>query len=152
MILARQPRLDMIINEIMVMKEVQHPNIVNFVECYIVKESLWVIMEYMEGGMLTEIIDRNKFTEPQMAVICLETAKGLSHLHSKNIIHRDIKSDNVLLDGQGRIKICNSIFNDSRFWLLCEIDYKQKEQSDFGWYPILDGPRSRFPERLWYQG
>ena len=106
MILSRQPRLDMIINEIMVMKEVNHPNIVNFVECYIVKESLWVIMEYMEGGMLTELIDRNKFTEPQMAVICLETAKGLGHLHSKNIIHRDIKSDNVLLDGQGRIKIC----------------------------------------------
>lgn len=105
MIIARQPRLDMIINEINVMKEVSHPNIVNFLECYLVKESLWVVMEYMEGGMLTDIIDKHKFTEPQISVICLETLKGLSHLHSKSIIHRDIKSDNVLLDGTGRIKI-----------------------------------------------
>lgn len=72
MIIARQPRLDMIINEINVMKEVSHPNIVNFLDCYLVKESLWVVMEYMEGGMLTDIIDKHKFTEPQIAVICLE--------------------------------------------------------------------------------
>ena len=72
MIIARQPRLDMIINEINVMKEVSHPNIVNFLECYLVKESLWVVMEYMEGGMLTDIIDKHKFTEPQISVICLE--------------------------------------------------------------------------------
>ena len=72
MILARQPRLDMLINEINVMKEVQHPNIVNFLDCYLVKDSLWVVMEYMEGGMLTDIIDKHKFTEPQIATICLE--------------------------------------------------------------------------------
>jgi protein-serine/threonine kinase len=106
MVLSRQPRLDMIINEIHVMKEIKHPNIVNFVECYLVKDSLWVIMEYMEGGMLTDIIDRNNFTEAQIATICLETMRGLNHLHSRNIIHRDIKSDNVLLDSKGRIKIC----------------------------------------------
>jgi protein-serine/threonine kinase len=72
MIISRQPRLDMIINEINVMKEVQHPNIVNFLDCYLVKDSLWVLMEYMEGGMLTDIIDKHKFTEPQISIICLE--------------------------------------------------------------------------------
>jgi protein-serine/threonine kinase len=72
MIIARQPRLDMIINEISVMKEIQHENIVNYIDCYLVKDSLWVIMEYMEGGMLTEIIENNSFTEPQIATICLE--------------------------------------------------------------------------------
>jgi protein-serine/threonine kinase len=59
----------------------------------------------MEGGMLTDIIDKHSFTEPQISIICLETLRGLHHLHSKNIIHRDIKSDNVLLDARGRIKI-----------------------------------------------
>lgn len=72
MILSRQPRLDMIINEINVMKEIVHPNIVNFVECYLVRDSLWVLMEYMEGGMLTDLIDKNSFTEAQIATICLE--------------------------------------------------------------------------------
>jgi protein-serine/threonine kinase len=121
MILNRQPRLDMLINEINVMKEIVHPNIVNFMDCFLVKESLWVVMEYMEGGMLTEIIDKNNFTESQIATICLETLRGLNHLHSKNIIHRDIKSDNVLLDAKGRIKICISVLC-SGFRLFGQID------------------------------
>jgi protein-serine/threonine kinase len=68
----RQPRKDMVINEIRIMRESQHPSIVSFVDCFIVRDNLWVIMEYMEGGMLTDIIDRVKFTEPQIATICLE--------------------------------------------------------------------------------
>lgn len=70
--LARQPRKDMIINEIRIMKETVHPNIVNYIDSFLVKESLWVVMEYMEGGMLTDIIDKETFTEPQIAAICLE--------------------------------------------------------------------------------
>ena len=72
MILSRQPRKDMIINEIRIMKETTHANIVNFIESYLVKDSLWVIMEYMEGGMLTDIIDKEAFTEPQIATITFE--------------------------------------------------------------------------------
>ena len=72
MILPRQPRKDMIINEIRIMKECQHPNIVNFQDCFIIRDSLWVIMEYMEGGMLTDIIEREQLSEPQMAIITLE--------------------------------------------------------------------------------
>jgi len=62
-------------------------------------------MEYMEGGALTDIIENNTLDEDQISGICLETCKGLAHLHSQSIIHRDIKSDNVLLDAQGRVKI-----------------------------------------------
>lgn len=72
MIISRQPRLDMIINEINVMKEITHVNIVNFIDCFIVKDNLWVLMEYMEGGMLTDIIDKHGFTEQQIAAIALE--------------------------------------------------------------------------------
>ncbi|ORY08392.1 Pkinase-domain-containing protein [Basidiobolus meristosporus CBS 931.73] len=104
--LAQQPRKELIVNEILVMKEAQHPNIVNFLESYLVNVSeLWVVMEYMEGGALTEIIDNNSLTEPQIATICRETCQGLVHLHNQHIIHRDIKSDNVLLDYDGRVKI-----------------------------------------------
>ncbi|KIJ47177.1 hypothetical protein M422DRAFT_226349 [Sphaerobolus stellatus SS14] len=104
--LAQQPRKELIVNEILVMKESQHPNIVNFLESYLVKQSdLWVVMEYMEGGALTDVIEANTLEEDQIASICLETCKGLRHLHSQSIIHRDIKSDNVLLDAQGRVKI-----------------------------------------------
>ncbi|KAK9235634.1 kinase-like domain-containing protein [Lipomyces kononenkoae] len=104
--LASQPRKELIVNEILVMKESQHPNIVNFLDAYLREPSdLWVVMEYMQGGALTDIIENNTLTEAQIATICLETCKGLQHLHHKNIIHRDIKSDNVLLDSQGNVKI-----------------------------------------------
>ncbi|KAH9915306.1 kinase-like domain-containing protein [Fomitopsis serialis] len=104
--LSNQPRKELIVNEILVMKESQHPNIVNFLESYLVKNNeLWVVMEYMEGGALTDIIENNTLEEDQIASISFETCKGLGHLHSQSIIHRDIKSDNVLLDAQGHVKI-----------------------------------------------
>ncbi|KIO17714.1 hypothetical protein M407DRAFT_227525 [Tulasnella calospora MUT 4182] len=104
--LAHQPRKELIVNEILVMKESQHPNIVNFLDSYLIKNTeLWVVMEYMEGGALTDIIENNTLEEDQISSICLETCKGLCHLHLQHIIHRDIKSDNVLLDAQGRVKI-----------------------------------------------
>jgi len=104
--LAQQPRKELIVNEILVMKESQHPNIVNFLDSYLVKQSeLWVIMEFMEGGALTDVIDNNTMTEQQIATVCLETTRGLYHLHCQNIIHRDIKSDNILLNAAGQVKI-----------------------------------------------
>ncbi|KAL1926385.1 hypothetical protein VTP01DRAFT_5906 [Rhizomucor pusillus] len=104
--LANQPRKELIVNEILVMKESQHPNIVNYLDSFLVNyKDLWVIMEYMEGGALTDVIDNNTMTEQQIATVCLETTAGLHHLHSQNIIHRDIKSDNILLNFQGKVKI-----------------------------------------------
>jgi hypothetical protein len=105
--LAQQPRKELIVNEILVMKESQHPNIVNYLDSHLVKNNeLWVIMEYMEGGALTDIIDNNNLLEEdQIAAICFETCKGLEHLHAQSIIHRDIKSDNVLLNSSGQVKI-----------------------------------------------
>lgn len=104
--LASQPRKELIVNEILVMKESSHPNIVNYLDSFLIgKNDLWVVMDFMEGGALTDVIDANAMTERQIATICFETCKGLAHLHSRSIIHRDIKSDNVLLDINGNVKI-----------------------------------------------
>jgi len=73
--LAQQPRKELIVNEIIVMKESQHPNVVNFLEAFLLRNSeLWVVMEYMEGGALTDVIENNKLAETQIASICLEVS------------------------------------------------------------------------------
>jgi hypothetical protein len=71
--LSQQPRKELIVNEILVMKESQHPNIVNFLDAFLKGNSeLWVVMEYMEGGALTDVIDNNSLEEDQIATICFE--------------------------------------------------------------------------------
>lgn len=103
--LEKQPKKELIINEIIVMKESKHPNIVNFIDSYLIKQDLWVVMEYMEGGSLTDVVTHCILNESQIATVCRETLNGLKFLHSKGVIHKDIKSDNILLSMEGDIKL-----------------------------------------------
>ncbi|KAF9299977.1 signal transducing kinase of the PAK [Mortierella antarctica] len=103
--LEQQPKKDLIINEILVMKESSHKNIVNYIDSFLYRGDLWVVMEYMEGGSLTDVVTTNEMADPQIGAVCRETLLGLEHLHSKGVIHRDIKSDNVLLAMNGDIKL-----------------------------------------------
>ncbi|OMH80622.1 Serine/threonine-protein kinase SMU1 [Zancudomyces culisetae] len=103
--LVAQPKKDLIINEILVMRESKHKNIVNFIDSFLHIEDLWVVMEYMEGGSLTDVVTNSLMTESQIATVCRETLEGLAHLHENRVIHRDIKSDNILLSLNGEIKI-----------------------------------------------
>lgn len=78
--LAHQPRKELIVNEIMVMKDSRHRNIVNFLDAFLRNNNseLWVVMEYMEGGALTDVIDNNPvISEEQISTICLEVSRTI---------------------------------------------------------------------------
>ena len=71
--LSAQPRKELIVTEILVMKESKHANIVNFLDSFLIKSSdLWVVMEFMEGGALTDVIENNQLDEDQIASVSLE--------------------------------------------------------------------------------
>ena len=94
--------------EIVMMKDCRHPNIVAFYGSYLSRDRLWICMEYCGGGSLQDIyLVTGPLPEPHIAFVCRETLKGLAYLHSLGRMHRDIKGPNILLTDEGDVKLAD---------------------------------------------
>ncbi|CAB3397587.1 unnamed protein product [Caenorhabditis bovis] len=103
--LKKQQRRELLFNEVSILREYHHPNIVQLFSSHLVNDELWVVMEFMEAGSLTDIVTATRMTEPQIATISKQVLGALEFLHSRRVIHRDIKSDSILLKRDGTVKL-----------------------------------------------
>ena len=85
-----------ITDEIEILKNLDHPDIVRIIESFNTKNSYILITEYCEEGELFDQV-KNQLSETQIAVIFKQILSGLAYLHSNNIVHRDLKLENILI-------------------------------------------------------
>ena len=94
-------------NEVEVLSKLHHPFINQILDNFETDTHFFIVMEYICGDLLTFIRKRNKLNEQISKFIFKQIIEGLRYIHKKNIIHRDIKLDNILIDTTNTVKICD---------------------------------------------
>ncbi len=93
-------------NEALITAGLEHPNIVSIYDYFSVGQTSYLVMEYIDGVSLSDVIEHETPLHPVVAgLIAREICLAVSHAHANNIIHRDIKPTNVLITKQGHVKI-----------------------------------------------
>ncbi|KAF5355770.1 hypothetical protein D9756_004047 [Leucocoprinus leucothites] len=92
-------------DELSVMELLHHPNVVEYYGIEVHRDKVYIFEEYCQGGSLATLLEHGRIEdECIIQVYTLQMLEGLAYLHSKNVVHRDIKPDNILLDHHGVIK------------------------------------------------
>jgi serine/threonine protein kinase len=112
------------------MKLCFHPNVIHLLDHFENGEYIFIVMEYIKGGSLTDYLKKNEFnfSEKRAAEIIYQLAKGIKYLHKYGIIHRDLKPDNIMLteaSDKGNVKIMD-------FGLSKILGKKEKSTDGFG--------------------
>lgn len=85
-----------------------HPNIVNIYDVGVEDDIYYIVMEYVKGKTLKELIrEKGKLSYEEVIDIAIQIARALSHAHKNHIVHRDIKPHNILVSDDGRVKVAD---------------------------------------------
>lgn len=127
--------------EIELLQGLHHPHIVQYLGTSSDETHLNIFLEYVPGGSIAAMLKQyNTFPEPLTRNFTRQILDGLSYLHSRNIIHRDIKGANILVDNRGAVKISDFGVSKQTTSNLTNKDSLSSSSKDFG---PLGGPGTR---------
>lgn len=105
--------LKMLFREVSIMKLLNHPNIVKLFEVIETEKTLYLVMEYITKGEVREfIVKKGRMKENVARQMFRQIVSAVQYLHSKNIVHRDLKAENLLLDNNLNVKIVDFGFSN----------------------------------------
>ncbi|GLJ40447.1 hypothetical protein SUGI_0833400 [Cryptomeria japonica] len=95
--------------EVFIMRKVRHKNIVQFIGSCTRPPNLCIVTEFMSGGSVYDYLHKHKgiFKLPALLKVAIDVSKGMDYLHQNNIIHRDLKAANLLMDENEVVKIAD---------------------------------------------
>jgi len=93
-------------NELVILKKFDHPHIVKYIDMIITDHHLNLVLEYIEGGSLSQVIEKfGVFPESLVCIYMEQVLKGVSYLHEHEVVHRDLKGPNLLITKEGQVKL-----------------------------------------------
>lgn len=132
--------------EVKLLKSLHHENIVLYVDLIVTTNHLNLVLEFIEGGSLAQVIEKfGVFPEPLAALYIQQVLSGLDYLHKNGVTHRDIKGPNLLITKEGVVKLTDfgiariasangdstlmsSAANGSPFWMAPEVIQNQSSE------------------------
>lgn len=97
-----------VLQEVYILKNIKHSNVIRLLEVFESPKNLLIVMEYSGGGDLLKYIKRHgKLSEQKAREYFIQIVYGLANCHCRSVLHRDVKLDNMLLDGDGGAKLCD---------------------------------------------
>ncbi|XP_021902465.1 mitogen-activated protein kinase kinase kinase 3-like [Carica papaya] len=111
--------------EILLLSELQHPNIVQYYGSKLDEDKLSVYLEYVSGGSIHKLLSEyGPFEEPVIRSYTRQIISGIAYLHGRNTVHRDIKGANILVDPNGEIKLADFGMAKNISWCSSGISFK----------------------------
>ncbi|KAL4319478.1 hypothetical protein GQ457_18G018620 [Hibiscus cannabinus] len=95
--------------EVFIMRKVRHKNVVQFIGACTKPPNLFIVTEFMSGGSVYDYLHKHKgvFKLPTLLKVAIDVSKGMNYLHQNNIIHRDLKAANLLMDENEVVKVAD---------------------------------------------
>ena len=116
----KSQELQSVQEEIAILKQCRHPNIVSYNGCCVKDGRLWIMMELCGAGSVADILKHQALSENEVATILCYTFRGLAYVHSQGVVHGDLKAANILVTESGEVKLAD-------FGVASRVDAKRRK-------------------------